>query len=103
MDTVARARSSLKYFDRQIWTLFTANIINVLGTSLVNTFLAIYIYENMGLPMTMVGTGFFISSIIGAISAYIGGSMADTIGRKKILMAGLAFQVIVYLMFSYAI
>lgn len=103
MNLITRVKNSITYFDRQIWALFTANIINVLGTSLINTFLAIYMYQNMGISMTEVGLGFFIAAIIGAIASYIGGSLADSVGRKKILIAGLACQVGVYLMFSYAI
>ncbi|CAJ38138.1 putative permease (major facilitator superfamily) [Methanocella arvoryzae MRE50] len=103
MKTITRLTRTLKYFDRQVWTLFVADIINVLGTSLVNTFLAIYMYTNMGISMTDVGIGFFVSAIIGAVASYIGGSLADSVGRKKILIAGLAMQVGVYLLFSYAL
>lgn len=100
---VGKLKQSLTYFDRQIWTLFAANIINVLGTSLINTFLAIYMYEQMGIPMTQVGIGLFVAALIGAIAAYLGGSLSDSVGRKTILITGLGLQVVVYLLFSYAI
>lgn len=103
MSTISKITKTLTYFDRQVWTLFVADIINVMGTSLVNTFLAIYMYNNMGLTMTEVGIGFFIAAIIGAAASYIGGSLADSVGRKNILIAGLAFQVGAYLLFSYAL
>ncbi|WP_424356940.1 MDR family MFS transporter [Methanocella sp. MCL-LM] len=103
MNMISRIKKSITYFDRQIWTLFVADIINVLGTSLVNTFLAIYMYTHMGISMTEVGIGFFVAAIIGAVASYVGGSLADSIGRKKILIAGLACQVGVYLLFSYAL
>lgn len=93
----------LNYFDRQVWTLFVAEVINVMGTSLVNTFLSLYMYNTLGISMTQIGIALFISAIAGAAAAYLGGSLADTVGRKKVLIGGLAAQVIVFLLISYAI
>ena len=90
--------SLIKRFDRQVWALFGANIIAVMGTSLVMTFMSIYMYENLGMSMTQVGIADFITAIAGAAAAYGGGSLCDIHGRKKILVAGLTLQILSYLL-----
>ncbi len=89
-------------FDRQVWTLFGGEMINVFGTSLVMTFLSIYMYEHMGMTMTEVGLAVFCSSILGAGAAYVGGSLCDSYGRKKMLIIGLGLQIIAYIVLSMA-
>ncbi len=89
-------------FDRQVWTLFGGEMINVFGTSLVMTFLSIYMYEHMGLTMTQVGLAVFFSAILGAAAAYLGGSLCDSYGRKLMLIIGLGLQIIAYIVLSMA-
>ncbi|MCD1295552.1 MFS transporter [Methanocella sp. CWC-04] len=90
-------------FDRQVWLLFAGMIINVLGTSLVMPFLSIYMYEKMNISMTEIGIAFFIATVMGAISAYIGGALCDRYGRKRLFMIGLIFQILAYLLISVSI
>jgi MFS family permease len=95
--------SRLWTFDRQIWMLFLAEIINVFGTSIIRTFLAIYMYEEMHIPLAGVGVALFVSSLTGAAAAYAGGSIADAHGRKKVLVTGLALQIVAYVLISLSI
>jgi MFS family permease len=92
----------LTRFDRQVWTLFGGEMVNVFGTSLVMTFLSIYMYEHMGMTMTEVGIAVFLSSILGAAAAYLGGSLCDSYGRKKMLIIGLVLQIVAYIVLSLA-
>jgi MFS family permease len=103
MSLQGSANSRLSRYDRQVWTLFLAVIINVFGTAIIRTFLAIYMFETMHIPMFWVGVALFISSLTGVVFAYVGGSLADSYGRKKVLVAGLALQVLAYIMISMAI
>ena len=93
----------LSRYDRQVWMLFLAEIVNVFGTSIIRTFLAIYMFQTMHIPMLWVGVALFVSSLTGVMFAYVGGSLADAYGRKKILVAGLMLQIVAYLMISLAI
>lgn len=95
--------SNLSGYDRQVWMLFMAEIINVLGTSMIRTFLAIYMFNELHMSMVEVGLALFVSSLSGAVAAYAGGSISDAFGRKKILVCGLALQVIAYLLISVSI
>lgn len=90
-------------FDRQVWGLFGASIIGVMGTSLVMTFMSIYMYESLGMSMTQVGLADFITTIVGAGAAYLGGAACDVYGRKKLLVAGLSLQIVSYLLISLCI
>jgi MFS family permease len=90
-------------FDRQVWGLFGASIIGVMGTSLVMTFMSIYMYESLGMTMTQVGIVDFITTIAGGAAAYMGGAACDVYGRKKLLVAGLSLQVLSYLLISLSI
>ncbi len=90
-------------FNRQVWGLVGAAMIGVMGTSLVMTFMSIYMYENLGMSMTQVGIADFITAIVGAVAAYAGGAACDTYGRKKILVAGLILQIISYFLIILAI
>ena len=100
MGSIGRRLSS---YDRQVWMLFLAEIINVFGTSIIRTFLAIYMCETMHIPMFWVGVALFVSSLTGVVFAYVGGSLADAYGRKRILVAGLVLQIIAYVMISQAL
>lgn len=103
MEDIFGLRAFISKFDRQVWGLFGAAIIGVLGSSLVMTFMSIYMYESLGMSMTQVGIADFITAIVGAAAAYAGGAMCDAYGRKKLLIAGLALQFISYLLISLAI
>jgi MFS family permease len=96
-------RMKLSRYDRQVWMLFAAEIVNVFGTSIIRTFLAIYMFQTMHIPMFWVGVALFVSSLAGVVFAYVGGSLADAYGRKKILVAGLLLQIVAYLLISLAI
>jgi MFS family permease len=96
-------KGRLSRYDRQVWMLFAAEIVNVFGTSIIRTFLAIYMFQTMHIPMFWVGVALFVSSLTGVLFAYVGGSLADAYGRKKILVAGLLLQIVAYLLISVAI
>jgi len=96
-------RDFIGRFDRQVWALFGASIVAVMGSSLVMTFMSIYMYEHLGMTMTQVGIADFITTIMGAGAAYAGGSLCDTYGRRKLLIAGLTLQVFSYLLISLSI
>jgi MFS family permease len=99
----SKIKKAATTFDRQVWTLFAGNIINVLGTSLVMPFLSIYMYEKMGISMTDIGLAFLVATILGAVTNYIGGSMCDEYGRKKVFVTGLMLQVLAYFFIIYAL
>lgn len=93
----------LPSYNGQIWILFAGTIVATIGSNMVMPFLSIYMYQQMSISMTMIGLAFFISTLSGAIASYIGGSLADKVGRKPLLIAGLILQVVAYILIGAAL
>jgi len=52
---------SLQGFDRRLWILFGGRMISATGFSIVMPFLSIFLYTQMGVPMTVVGLVFLFA------------------------------------------
>jgi MFS family permease len=103
MVSISSIQKTLTSFDRQIWMLFAAEIINVFGTSIIRTFLAVYMLTDLRISPFLIGVTLFVSALAGALAAYAGGSIADAYGRKKVLVIGLILQIIAYLLISFSL
>jgi predicted MFS family arabinose efflux permease len=103
MVSISSVQKTLTSFDRQIWMLFAAEIINVFGTSIIRTFLAVYMLTDLHISPFLIGVTLFVSALAGALAAYAGGSIADAHGRKKVLVIGLILQIIAYLLISFSL
>jgi len=90
----------LRSFDRRIWVLFSGRIIGVTGFSIVVPFLSIYLNQQLGVPMTMVGLIFLFSSGAGAVGQILGGELADRVGRKKVMIFSMASRSVVFALIS---
>ena len=77
-------------FDRQIWLLFCGGVISSTGNAIAWPFYAIYLYNHIGLPMTLIGAGMALSSIVGIASQFVAGPLADHLGRRPVMLAGIA-------------
>jgi MFS family permease len=103
MVSISSVRRTPAGFDRQIWMLFAAEAFGVLGTSIIRTFLAVYMLTDLSVPPFLIGVTLFVSSLAGALAAYAGGSVADAHGRKKVLVIGLALQVFASLLIGFSL
>lgn len=77
--------SPYKGMPKEIYVIFVARIINALGC-FVMPLLTIILTQNIGLSKQM--TGFYIS-LLGLLylpAVMLGGKLADTIGRKKVII-----------------
>lgn len=90
-------------YGSQVWILFAGTIIATIGSNMVMPFLSIYMYGQMHISMTMIGLAFFIATLLAAVASYVGGSLADRLGRKPLLIGGLIFQVIAYILICVAL
>lgn len=90
-------------YGSQVWILFAGTIVATIGSNMVMPFLSIYMYGQMNVSMTMIGLAFFISTVTGAIASFVGGSFADKIGRKPLLIGGLILQVVAYILIGAAL
>lgn len=94
---------SARGFDHRVWTLFYGRIISSLGFSIVMPFLSIYLSQERGVPMTVVGLVLLFSAIVGAIGQIVGGELADIVGRKKVMVIAMASRCLIFGMLAYVI
>ena len=94
---------STRGFDRRVWTLFYGRIISSLGFSVVMPFLSIYLHNELGISMTIVGMVLLISAVVGALGQIVGGELADIMGRRKIMIIAMAARSTMFLALAYVI
>jgi MFS family permease len=98
-----RLSRSLQGFDRRLWILFGGRVIAATGFSIVMPFLSIFLYTEMGVPMTLVGMIFLGNALSGAVGQIIGGELADRLGRRPVMWTSMALRAAVFLLLSLAI
>ena len=98
-----RFSRSLQGLDRRLWILFGGRVIAATGFSIVMPFLTIFLYTEMGVPMTVVGTIFLGTALSGAVGQIIGGELADRLGRRPVMWVSMAMRAAVFLLLSIAI
>lgn len=77
-------------FDRPVYALVGARLVNVLGSGVVYPFATLYFHLELGLPLSLVGTGLLANSVATAVGTAAGGYLADRYGRKPVLVASMA-------------
>ncbi|HWV38400.1 MAG TPA: MFS transporter [Vulgatibacter sp.] len=76
--------------DRRIWLLALARCINTMGFSLVMPFMAIHIVEDRGATGALYGAIYLVAGLVAALGQGIAGELSDRIGRRKVMVSGLA-------------
>jgi MFS family permease len=72
--------------------LVLASFIDVIGSTLIFPFFALYITQKFGVGMTQAGVLLGIFSISGLVGSIIGGALTDKFGRRGIMLFGLVFS-----------
>jgi len=98
-----RLTDLLKRYDRRLWVLFAARLIVAAGFGAAMPFVSLYLYRELGVPMTVVGTIMLISAVISSAGRIIGGELADRIGRKPLITVTMAIRTILFLIMAYVI
>jgi MFS family permease len=87
-------RNIFNRFDKGIWTLTLIDLINAAGFSTCVPFLSLYLYQERGVTMTLVGTAFLASGLISAVTQMIGGYLSDRYGRKRIILVSMSLNIL---------
>jgi MFS family permease len=90
-------KTNLKSFGPGIWAAMGIQAIRATGFSISFTYLSLYLYQQRGISMTIVGLIFLISGIISGVFQVIGGIMADRFGLRRMFVI---FQLTETLMFT---
>lgn len=92
--------SFFKGYDHRVWVLFTSRLIDGIGFSIVGPFLALFMYQGLGVPMVVVGLVLLISGIAGAVGSLVGGLMADHYGRLGVMTYSMILRCVTFLLLA---
>jgi len=95
--------TSFKGYDRRVWILFVGRMVGAAGFSVVMPFLAIYLHDKIGVPMSYVGLIFLASSATGAVGQVLGGEIADKFGRKNVMALAQGTRAMIFVIISVVI
>lgn len=83
-------------FHSGIWTIATINLIGAAGFSIAVPFIALYLYQDRGISMTLVGLILLIGGLCSAAVQIIGGELSDRFGRRPIFLLSVSVRVIMF-------
>lgn len=83
--TSALRRTVTTRFDSGVWLVTAIRLLTAAGFSICIPFLSLYLYQERGVPMTLVGTIILIGGLCSAVSHMIGGALSDRFGRRRLL------------------
>lgn len=86
---------------RAFWALWAGSFVNRLGT-MVEPFLALYLTTVRGLSLTATGATLALFGLGSVVSQFVGGSLADRIGRRATLTGGMLSTAMAMIALGYA-
>lgn len=84
-----RLRRIYHDYPNQFWLLMLAAFIDRIGSTLVFPFFSLYITAKFDVGLTQAGYVFTIFAITGMMGGFVGGALADKLGRKGMVIFGL--------------
>jgi MFS family permease len=89
-------------FPRQFWILFGGTLVNSTGGGMVFPFLTLYLHQHLNLSMTMVGFALTLWAASSLVGQLVGGSLADQLGRKRLIVVSLGLSALLLPIFGFA-
>jgi len=99
---LTRLRNTFTAFPHQFWLVAFGVFIASTGSSIIWPFQLIYVSGVLHKPIATVATLISISSAVGMLVSFLGGSIADRFGRKPVMFAAQAAHGLAYLLMSRA-
>jgi Arabinose efflux permease len=96
-------RDLFRRFDRAVWSLALTQLITSAGFSLALPFLSLYLAQERGLAMSLVGTIMLLAAFAGALGQFLGGDLSDRFGRKSVLLGAILFRILVFMGLAFLI
>ena len=84
------SKAGLEGLGREPWILFVIRTLNSTAFSMSMPFFGIYLLEVRGVSLATTGVVYFASGMLGLASQLIGGRLTDSLGPKKVMLAGYA-------------
>jgi len=79
-----------------IWVITIESLLTAAGFSITIPFLSLYLFQERGLTMTIIGTIMMAAGLFAALSHVFGGEISDRIGRRPVIIIALSIRVLMY-------
>ncbi|HUW44638.1 MAG TPA: MFS transporter [Dehalococcoidia bacterium] len=89
-------RNVFHRFEPELWVITVIQFFTVIGFSICMPFLSLYLYQDRGLSMTVVGTILLAAGLCSAVSQAFGGALSDRFGRRPILLTATFVSIFLY-------
>jgi MFS family permease len=89
-------RNAFHRFESGIWVVAVIQFFTTIGFSICMPFLALYLHQDRGLSMTMVGTILLAGGLCAAVSQALGGTLSDRFGRRPVLLRAVLVSIFLY-------
>jgi len=89
-------RNVLHRFEPQVWVIAAVQLVMATGFSICIPFLALYLHQDRGLSMTLVGLIILGAGLCSAITQAFGGALSDRFGRRPILIMASSVSIVLY-------
>lgn len=100
MNTIKSLISPYRGLPKEIYVIFISRIINSIG-SFVMPLMTLILTEKIGLRSDEAGLFISLAGLAFIIPSIIGGKLADTIGRKKVIIFFNFFSILTYIACSF--
>jgi MFS family permease len=81
---------------REVYVLELGALVNAFGNGVVLPFLLIYLHNVRGIPFGLAGTAAAVQSAAALASGFLGGTLSDRIGAKRVLLGSLAVMTVAF-------
>ncbi len=71
------------------------DLITSAGFSTYVPFFSLYLHQERGIPMTLVGVVFLISGLLSSVMQVVGGILSDRFGRRSMILASMGLHILV--------
>jgi MFS family permease len=81
---------------RDVYVLELGALVNAFGNGVVLPFLLIYLHNVRGIPFGLAGSAAAVQSAAALGSGFLGGTLSDRIGPKRVLLGSLAVMTVAF-------
>jgi MFS family permease len=92
----AYVRSLDPRLPRDVYVLEVGALVNAFGNGVVLPFLLIYLHNVRGIPFGLAGLAAAVQSAAALASGFLGGTLSDRLGPKRVLLGALAVMTVAF-------
>ncbi|MDD4858826.1 MAG: MFS transporter, partial [Dehalococcoidales bacterium] len=86
-----------------VWVATAVWLLTIMGISVSMPFLALYLHQQRGISMSLVGTVILIGGLSSAAVGIVGGFLSDRLGRRRLLIGTLGIGALLYLCLAFLV